>query len=208
MRFLFPPAPTRALSPLHWPGPSPLPQRQADPTPAGSQSPRPAPAPPTADPSPPPGRALACVARGPTGLRGTVLHGRGNAVRFLFPPAPTRALSPLHWPGPSPLPQRQADPTPAGSQSPRPAPAPPTADPSPPPGRVLASRCAWGNGPSALWSLTGQGNTVRFRVRPTHEPRARSRRNFLSGRRPGCFSSALLTELTFAISAGHDARTS
>jgi hypothetical protein len=118
MRFLLASTLTKALSPLPWQGPSPLPQRQADPTPAGRQSPRPAPAPPTADPSPPPGRVLACVARGPTGLRGTVLHGRGNAVRFLFPPAPTRALSPLHWPGPSPLPQRQADPTPAGSQSP------------------------------------------------------------------------------------------
>jgi len=36
--------------------------------------------------------------------------GGGNAVRFLIPPALTKALSPLHWQGPSPLPQRHADP--------------------------------------------------------------------------------------------------
>jgi hypothetical protein len=197
MRFLLASTLTKALSPLQWQGPSPLPQRQADPTPAGGQSPRPAPAPPPAGASPPPGRALACVARGPAGLPGTVLHRRGNAVRFLFPPAPTKALSPLPWQGPSTLPQRHADPTPAGFQSPRPAPAPPPA------GRALASRCTWGNGPSALWSLTGRGKAVRFRVRPTRKPRARSRQNFPSGRRPGCFSGILLTELTFCISAGH-----
>jgi hypothetical protein len=52
----------------------------------GAQSPRPAPAPPSAGASRPPGRALASVSAGGDGLRGSVLHGRGNAVRFLFPP--------------------------------------------------------------------------------------------------------------------------
>jgi hypothetical protein len=94
--------------------------------PAGGQSPRPAPAPPPAGASRPPGRALACVALARAGLRGTVPHGRGNAVRFLVPPASMKALSPLQWQGPSPLPQRHADPWPAGGPKPpasaRPAP--------------------------------------------------------------------------------------
>jgi hypothetical protein len=84
----------------------------------GAQSPRPAPAPPPAGASRPPGRALACGVPGPAGLRGTVPHGRGNAVRFLFPPAPTKALSPLPWQGPSPLPQRYAASRPAGAPKP------------------------------------------------------------------------------------------
>ena len=44
----------------------------------------------------------------PAGLQGTVPHGRGNAMRFLIPPALTKAVSPLHLQGPSPLPQRCA----------------------------------------------------------------------------------------------------
>ncbi len=91
-----------------WQGPSPLPQRYVAPWPAGGQSPRPAPAPPTAGASRPPGRALACRVPGPAGLRGTVARGRGNAVRFLSPPALTKAVSPLQWQGQSPLPQRCA----------------------------------------------------------------------------------------------------
>jgi hypothetical protein len=39
-------------------------------------------------------------------------------VRFLVPPAPTKALSPPQWQGPSPLPQRCADPWPAGGPKP------------------------------------------------------------------------------------------
>ncbi len=112
----------------------------------GAQSPRPAPAPPPAGASRPPGRALASAIPGPAGLRGTVPHGRGNAVRFLIPPAPTKALSPLSWQGPSPLPQRCAASWPAGGQSPRPAPAPPPAGASRPPGRALASVGAGGTG--------------------------------------------------------------
>jgi hypothetical protein len=56
----------------------------------GAQSPRPAPAPPSAGASRPPGRALASVGAGGTGLGGTVARGRGNAVRFLFPPGAGR----------------------------------------------------------------------------------------------------------------------
>jgi len=94
------------------------PARAAYPTSAGGQSPRSEPAPPPAGASRPPGRALAFGALGPAGLRGTVPHGRGNAVRFLFPPAPTYAPSPLHWQGPSPLPLRHVTPRPAGGPKP------------------------------------------------------------------------------------------
>jgi hypothetical protein len=62
------------------------------PGPPGAQSPRPAPAPPLAGASRPPGRALVGVVPGPADLRGTVPHGRGNAVRFLFPPGETVVL--------------------------------------------------------------------------------------------------------------------
>jgi len=55
-----------------------------------------------------PWRALASVGAGCTGLGGSVPRGRGNAVRFLFPPGRARAPSPLQWQGPSPLPQRCA----------------------------------------------------------------------------------------------------
>jgi len=53
--------------------------------PAGGQSPRPAPAPATAGASRPPGRALASVPPGPTGLQGTVPRGRGKRDAFLVP---------------------------------------------------------------------------------------------------------------------------
>jgi len=77
--------------------------------PAGGQSPRPAPAPPPAGASRPPGRALASVSPGTTGLQWTVPLGRGKrGSRFPFPPALTTAPSPLQWQGPSPLPQRCA----------------------------------------------------------------------------------------------------
>jgi len=79
------------------------------------------------------------VVPGLVGLLGTVPRGRGNALRFLFPPGEVKALSPLQWQGPSPLPQRHAAPCPAGGQSPRPAPAPPLAGALHPPGRALAS---------------------------------------------------------------------
>jgi len=86
VRFLLRPGEAKALSPLQWQGPSPLPRRHSDPWPAGGQSPRPAPAPPPAGASRPPVRALASRGAGSTGLRGTVPHGRGSAVRFLIPP--------------------------------------------------------------------------------------------------------------------------
>jgi len=56
--------------------------------PAGGRGPKP-----PAGASRPPGRALASVFPGPTGLRGTVPPGRATA------------LSPPQWQGPSPLPQ-------------------------------------------------------------------------------------------------------
>ncbi len=144
MRFLVPPAPTKALSPLTLRGPSPLPQRHVDPRPPGTQGPRPAPAPPPAGASRPPGRALASVAAGGTGPGGSVPCGRGKRMRFLFPPGgafllialsgtdrdrgrrKTSRRHPLHWQGPSPLPLCHADPVPAGGPKPpasaRPAP--------------------------------------------------------------------------------------
>jgi hypothetical protein len=132
MRFPFPPEEgAEDQSPKHQPrchggGHRPCHVATLIPGPPGAQSPRPAPAPPLAGASRPPGRALASAIPGPAGLRGTVPHGRGNAVRFLFPPGLTKALSPLHWQGPSPLPQRHADPWPAGGPKPpasaRPAP--------------------------------------------------------------------------------------
>jgi hypothetical protein len=66
------------------PVPSPRPRAALASGPGGGQSPRPAPDP--AGASRPPGRALACVVPGSAGLQGTVPRGRGNAVRFLFPP--------------------------------------------------------------------------------------------------------------------------
>ena len=55
--------------------------------PAGGHSPRPAPDPPMAGASRPPGRALASVLPGPSGLQGTVPRGRGKrGSRFLIPP--------------------------------------------------------------------------------------------------------------------------
>jgi hypothetical protein len=117
-------------APLPWQGPSPLPQRPADPKPAGGPKP-----PASARPAPggrfsPAGSGAGLRSTWTADLRGTVAHGRGNAVRFLFPPgeavflgmSATRHL----WQGPSPLPQRPADPWPAGGQKPpasaRPAP--------------------------------------------------------------------------------------
>ena len=85
--------------PAVWPGPSPRPQRHANPMPAGGQSPRPAPAPPPAGASRPPGRALACRVPGPAGLQGNVARGRGNAVRFLFPPGGAAELRRCHGGG-------------------------------------------------------------------------------------------------------------
>ena len=90
-----------------WQGPSPLPKRCA-----GIRTGRGAKAPgqrPTR-----PRRALRPRRVGrwsfgvpePAGLQGTVPHGRGNAMRFLIPPALAKALSPLQWQGPSPLPER------------------------------------------------------------------------------------------------------
>jgi hypothetical protein len=114
--------------------------------PPGAQSPRPAPAPPPAGASRPPGRALAFVAPGPAGLRGTVMHGRGNAVRFRVPPGLGAELHRCHGRGHRPCHSATLIPGPPGAQSPRPAPAPPSAGASRPPGRALASVGAGGTG--------------------------------------------------------------
>jgi CspA family cold shock protein len=131
------------------------------PGPPGAQSPRPAPAPPPAGASRPPGRALASAIPGPADLQGTVPHGRGNAVRFPIPPAPTNAPSPMHWQGPSPLPLPNSDTWPAGGQCP------------PRPRRALPARRV-GRWPALCLDLpihgepsrTGGGNAVRFGVPP------------------------------------------
>jgi hypothetical protein len=86
VRFLFPPALTKAVPPLQRQGPSPLPQRYA--APLASRGPKPpAIARPALGPgaSPPPGRALAFVARGETIFAAPSRWGGGNAVRFLCP---------------------------------------------------------------------------------------------------------------------------
>jgi hypothetical protein len=102
------------------------------PGPPGAQSPRPAPAPPPAGASRLPGRALASVGAGGTGLGGSVPRGRGKRGAFPVPARTDAGRSesepptPLQWQGPSPLPQRYADPLPAGGPKPpasaRPAP--------------------------------------------------------------------------------------
>jgi len=51
----------------------------------GAQSPRPAPGPPPAGALPPPGRALASVGAGGTGLGGSVACGRGKRGAFPYP---------------------------------------------------------------------------------------------------------------------------
>jgi hypothetical protein len=100
VRFLIPPGEeakghiSEPPAPSCWQGPSPLPHRHVAPRPAGGQSPRPAPVPPLAGASHPPGRALASVVPGPADLRGIAAHGRGNAVRFLLPPAQAIELPP------------------------------------------------------------------------------------------------------------------
>jgi hypothetical protein len=149
----------------------------------GAQSPRPAPAPPSAGASRPPGRALAFVAPGPAGLRGTVSHGRGNAVRFLFPPAQTKALPPLQWQGPSSLPQRHADPWPAGGPKP-PASARPALGGRFSPAGSGADLCWCGWHGSSWQRLARAGKRMRFLFPPglgaedqgpNHQPRRHGR---------------------------------
>ena len=48
---------------------------------------------------PRPRRALACRVPGPAGLQGNVARGRGNAVRFLFPPGGAAELRRCHGGG-------------------------------------------------------------------------------------------------------------
>jgi len=147
--------------------------------PAGGQSPRPAPAPPPAGASRPPGRALASVSPGPAGLKGTVPRGRGNALRFLFPPELAKGPSPLQWQGPSPLPQRCAGigtgrgPKAPGQRRPRPQ------GQSLSPGRKeFPARRADGSFSAPCWCLRRHARRISAPARPA---RARSGR-----RRGGC----------------------
>jgi hypothetical protein len=164
VRFLVPPALTKARSPLQWQGPSPLPQRHAAPPPAGGQSPRPAPAPPPAGASRPPGRALACVVPGPAGLRVTVPRGRGKRSAFSDPAwrgkcsfnaSMAGAIAPATAPR-CPMSSRGSKP----QASARPALGPGA---SPPPGRALSLVVS---GPAGLQGTVahGRGNAVRFPI--------------------------------------------
>jgi hypothetical protein len=101
-------------------------------------------------------------------------------MRFLVPPAPTKALSPLPWQGPSPLPQRHADPMPA-----------------PTPGRPLRPCRAGrrpalhlGDGPVRRGPPTGRENALRFLISPEWRPLFPGSAGFSSpaGRR-GAFSA-------------------
>jgi len=85
------------------------------------------------------------VVPGPTGLQGTVAHGRGKrGSRFLIPPALTKALPPRRWQGPSPLPQRHA-----GIRTSR-GPKPPASARPAPGGRFPPA----GSGAGLCWSRT------------------------------------------------------
>jgi hypothetical protein len=147
-------------------GPSPLPQRPADPRPAGGPKPpasaRPAPG--GRFPSAGGGRWPVGVP-GPAGLRGTVPHGRGKRVRFLIPPAPTKARSPLGRQGPSPLPQRYAASRPAGGQNPPASARPAPGGRFPPAGS--GTGLSWCGLHGSWWQRrAGGGNAVPFGVPP------------------------------------------
>ena len=108
---------------------------------------------------PRPWRALASVGPGPAGLQGTVPRGRGNAMRFLFPPERAFPRMPGHsGRGHRPCHSATLVLAQPGAQSPRPAPAPPPAGASRPPGRALASVSP---GPAGLQSTVAQGRGKR-----------------------------------------------
>jgi hypothetical protein len=86
VRFLLPPGLGAELRRCHGRGHRPCHSARLIPGPPAAQSPRPAPAPPPAGASRPPGRALASVGAGGTGLGGSVPRGRGKRMRFLNPP--------------------------------------------------------------------------------------------------------------------------
>jgi hypothetical protein len=72
--------------PPQWQRPPPLPRRNVASRQPGAKAPGQRPPRPWAGHFAPPGRALACVARGETVLATPSRRGRGNAVRFLSPP--------------------------------------------------------------------------------------------------------------------------
>jgi hypothetical protein len=103
--------------------------------PAGGRGPTP-----PADASRLPGRALASVFPGPTGLHGTVPRGRGKRDAFPVPARTGESTFTTSMAGAiAPATVLRRDQDRPGAQSPRPAPAPPPAGASRPPGRALAS---------------------------------------------------------------------
>ena len=133
------------------------------------------------------------VVPGPTGLKGSVARGRGKrGSRFLFPPAPTKALSPLQWQRPSPLPQRHADPCQPGATAPGQRPTRPW--------RALRPRRV-GRWPfRGAWTDRSTGNRA-ARAGETRvafpdpaqrrSPFPRTGKSFPAGRRSDCLSSTL-----------------
>ncbi len=141
------------------------------PRPPGAQSPRPAPAPPPAGASRPPGRALASLGAGCTGLGDSVPRGRGKRMRFLVPPGlGAEDQSPNHQPcchGRGHRPCHSAPPTPRlpgakapGQRPPRPRRALPARQVGRWPLLVRAARVL------VAASRAGGGNAVRFPFPP------------------------------------------
>jgi len=127
----------------------------------------------------------------PAGQRGTVVRGRGNAVRFLFPPGEAKALSPLPWQGPSPLPQRRAAPCQPGAKAPGQRPTRPR--------RALLARRV-GRWPSVVPGLADLRGTVARRrgkrdafpdPAQSGTPCPRTGKIFPAGRQADCFFSTL-----------------
>jgi CspA family cold shock protein len=145
-------------TPLLWQGPSPLPQRCADPMPAGGPKPPASARPAHGGRFPPAGSGAGLRCAWTCRSTGNRLARAGKRMRFLVPPAPTYAHSPLLWQGPSPLPQRHIDPTPAGGPKP-----PASARPAPGGRWPLLVRVAW---VFVAASRAGWGNAMRFLIPP------------------------------------------
>ena len=179
-------------------GPSPLPQRPADPWPAGGPEP-------PARARPAPGGRFSPAGSGAGLCYSRTCRSAGNRS--------ARAGKRSAFPGPARTDKSTFTPAVAGAITPATAPRHPTqaGGPKPP----ASARPA----PGGRWPAVVLGETAprRCGLSPGGERRcvsgsaqavipAPEAGNFPSGGRPGCFPRNLLTELTFAISAGHDAR--
>jgi hypothetical protein len=195
VRFLFPPAPTYAPSPLQWQGPSPLPQRPADTWPAGGPKP-PASARPAHGGRFSPagsGAGLRCALTCRSTENCRAWAGETQCVSWSRP----HRRKPFHrcnGRGHRPCHSARLIPGQPGAQSPRPAPAPPPAGASRPPGRALASCCVGGTGLGGSVPR-GRGKRMRFLFppgaapedqTPNHQPRCNGR-----GHRP-CHGATLI----------------